>query len=74
MSKSKSISFDMVDKAMRGVLAKIESHLREASMSATQFGYLSIGDPALVRDLKRGRVLRAATVRKIQEYIEENER
>lgn len=64
----------MIDEAMRGVSARIESYLRAASMSATRFGYVSIGDPALVRDLKRGRVLRAATVRKIQEYIEENER
>lgn len=60
----------MVDKAMRGVLAKIESHLRAASMSATQFGYLSIGDPALVRDLKSGRVLRARTIDRVEEFME----
>lgn len=70
MPKSKSISFDMVDKAMRGVLAKIESYLREASMSATQFGYLSIGDPALVRDLRSGRVLRPRTIDRVERFIE----
>jgi len=64
----------MIDKATRGVLAKIERYLRATSMSATRFGYLSVGDPALVRDLRRGRVLRVATAQKIQEFIEETER
>lgn len=59
---------------MKALIASIEGCLRAASMSATRFGYLSIGDPALVRDLRSGRVLRPGTVQKIQKFIEETER
>lgn len=60
----------MIDKQTREVLVKIERYLRAASMSATRFGYMSIGDPALVCDLRRGRKLRTGTVEKILKFME----
>jgi hypothetical protein len=60
----------MSDKETEKLVLKIERYLRAASMSATRFGYLSIGDPALVCDLRRGRKLRTGTVEKIQKFME----
>lgn len=60
----------MTDNEAKVFLSRIERFLKSAGMSATQFGYMSIGDPALVRDLKRGRVLRTSTIEKIQRFME----
>ena len=55
------------------LLQRIERHLRCRRMTPTRFGREAVGDPNLVSQLKDGRELRAETVRRIVEYINENE-
>lgn len=52
------------------MLVKVDRFLRISGMSATRFGRLAVNDPALVHDLRRGRVPRAATMARIEAFIE----
>jgi len=51
------------------MLVEVDRFLRASGMSATRFGRLAIGDPSLVRDLRRGRALRPATVARIAAFL-----
>lgn len=55
------------------LLQRIERHLRTKRMSPTRFGREAAGDPNLVGQLKDGRELRAATARRILDYLEREE-
>ncbi len=55
------------------LLQRIERHLRLRRMSQTRFGREAVGDPNLVSQLKDGRELRAATVQRIVDYLNDNE-
>lgn len=55
------------------LLQRIERHLRARRMSPTRFGREAVGDPNLISQLKDGREMRAATVQRITDYLNENE-
>jgi len=55
------------------LLTRIERHLRRRRMSPTRFGREAIGDPNLISQLKDGRELRSATLRRIVDYLDANE-
>jgi len=48
---------------------KIEKFLRVTGMPETLFGRLAANDPRLVRDLRQGRELRAATAARIEAFL-----
>ncbi|OYW22198.1 MULTISPECIES: hypothetical protein [unclassified Sphingomonas] len=56
------------------VLCKVERFLRQTSMPATKFGRLSLNDPRLVEDLRRGREPRPRTAALIEAKIAELDR
>lgn len=55
------------------LLERINQFLDRHAMEATQFGLLAINDGHLVFDLSNGRKLRRKTVRRIEEFMEQNE-
>lgn len=55
------------------MLIEIERFLRARRMSPTRFGREAVGDPNLIAQLKMGRELRAATRRRIKDYLGEKE-
>ena len=52
------------------ILVKIDRYLRQTGMPMTKFGRLSVGDPRLVHDLRRGRQARTPMVARIESFIE----
>ncbi|MBA4771641.1 MAG: hypothetical protein H2054_00860 [Sphingomonas sp.] len=54
------------------VLVKVDRFLRATGMAPTRFGVLTLNDPALVRDLRRGRLPRPDTVARIDQFIAEH--
>jgi len=56
------------------LLIKIDRYLRETTMSATRFGRLAVGDPRLVRDLRRGRQPGRDILARIDAFIDGSER
>jgi hypothetical protein len=52
------------------ILVKIDRYLRQTGMPMTKVGRLSVGDPRLVHDLRRGRQARAPMVARIESFIE----
>jgi len=52
------------------ILVKIDRYLRQTGMPMTKFGRLSVGDPRLVHDLRRGRQARPPMVARIESFIE----
>lgn len=55
------------------LLLRIDRVLRSTRMPPTRFGRLAIGDPNLVRQLRRGRQLRPATAGRVLAYLCEQE-
>ena len=55
------------------LLQRIERHLRSKRMTPTRFGRKAVGDTNLIAQLKDGRELRAATVQRIVDYLDDNE-
>ncbi len=51
------------------VLVKINRYLRRTGMPATTFGRLSVNDPRLVFDLRRGRQPGARIVARVERFI-----
>ena len=49
--------------------AAISTFCAANGVSKSAFGLLAVGDPSLIRDIERGRELRGATVRKVQQFI-----
>jgi 2,4-dienoyl-CoA reductase-like NADH-dependent reductase (Old Yellow Enzyme family) len=56
------------------LLLRIERLLRHTRMPATRFGRQAVGDPNLVRQLRRGRQLRAATTARVFAYLLQQEK
>lgn len=55
------------------LLQRIERHMRTKRMSPTRFGREAVGDPNLLGQLRDGRELRAATVQRIVDYLNDCE-
>ena len=55
------------------LLHRIENHLRRHGIPPTRFGRLTVRDPRLVFDLRRGREMRPATIARVVEYMERQE-
>lgn len=51
------------------LLDRIESHLKEARISATRFGRRAVGDPRFVLDLRMGRRPRRRTLERVENYL-----
>jgi hypothetical protein len=51
------------------LLDRIESHLKEARISATRFGRRAVGDPRFVLDLRMGRRPRRRTLERVEGYL-----
>jgi hypothetical protein len=52
------------------LLRRIELHLRRTRMRPTRFGLEAVGDPRLVFQLRRGRVVRPPMKAKIEAYLD----
>jgi len=55
------------------LLARIERHLRSRRMAPTRFGRETVKDPNLIEQLRNGRELRASTLQRILDYLDDNE-
>jgi len=51
------------------LINRIERFLRETGMPWTKFGRLAAGDPRFVQDLRNGRIPRAATARRVEQFM-----
>lgn len=56
------------------LLHRIDAHLRAHRMTPTKFGREALGDPNLVAQLRQGRQLRTATVKRILNYLAASEK
>lgn len=54
------------------VLRDIERYLSATGMTPTMFGKLSVSDPRLVFDLRRGRAPNELTARRVRHFILKN--
>ena len=52
------------------LLRIIEQYLKRTEMAPARFGRDAVGDPRFVFDLRNGREPRAATIRRVQCYME----
>jgi len=52
------------------LLREVEKFLRRSDIAPTRFGREAVGDPRFVFDLRKGREPRAATVRRVQAFLE----
>jgi hypothetical protein len=55
------------------LLRRIERHLSRTGMRPTTLGRLALGDPLLVAELRRGRVLRPRTQARVNAYLDRAE-
>ena len=53
------------------LLFEIYRHLRRTGMPESKFGRLSVNDPRLVHDLRRGRVTGASVERRVRDAMRE---
>ncbi len=53
------------------MLIRIDRYLRATGMSPTRFGKLTVNDPRLVTDLKRGRQPGRAIVSRVEKFMAE---
>ena len=51
------------------LLRQIERFLRNMDMPSSKFGRLAAQDPRLVADLRNGRIPRASTEARVQEFM-----
>jgi len=56
------------------LLLRIDRLLRHTRTPATRFGRQAIGDPNLVRQLRRGRQMRPATAARVLAYLAQQEK
>ncbi|SLJ89390.1 hypothetical protein [Novosphingobium mathurense] len=52
------------------LLRQIERFLRQTDMPCTKFGRLAAQDPRFVADLRNGRIPRAATAARVEEFMQ----
>ena len=55
------------------LLLRIDRILRHKGMPPTRFGRQAVGDPNLVRQLRRGRQLRPGTAARVLAFLAEQE-
>ena len=55
------------------LLRRVERYLRRSGTPATRFGREAVRDPRFVFDLRRGREPRAATLRRVSAYLDNQE-
>ena len=53
---------------------RVERFLRDSRTPPTRFGRDSVRDPRLVFDMRQGRRLRPATARRLNAYLDEQEK
>jgi hypothetical protein len=51
------------------LICKIDAFLRRTKMPQTRFGRLATNDPQFVFDLRRGRMPRATTERRVEHFM-----
>jgi hypothetical protein len=51
------------------IMRKIERFLRQYEMPPTNFGRLSVGDPRLIHDMRRGRQFRISMIRRVETFM-----
>ena len=51
------------------LIRKIEAFMRQTKMPQTTFGRLATNDPQFVFDLRRGRVPRAKTEKRVEHFM-----
>jgi hypothetical protein len=51
------------------LLIAVEQHIRRTGEGPSIIGRRAIGDPNLVRELRRGRELRPGTAARLQDYL-----
>jgi hypothetical protein len=51
------------------IMRKIERFLRQYDMPPTNFGRLSVGDPRLIHDMRRGRQFRVSMIRRVETFM-----
>lgn len=56
------------------ILLRIERYLRAHRMTPTRFGRRALGDPNFVLNLRDGRQPRETTLRRLEAWLEEQER
>ncbi|MFS0738370.1 hypothetical protein ABC347_15095 [Sphingomonas sp. 1P06PA] len=52
------------------LLSRIEKFLRKTGMKPSRFGRESVGDPRLVKDLRRGREPRPTMTARVHAYLD----
>jgi hypothetical protein len=52
------------------LLLRIERYLRATKMAPTRFGRNAVGDPWLVDDMRKGRILRDRTVARVNAHLD----
>ena len=52
-----------------GLMVEIERCLRHTGLPETKFGRLAVGDPRLVGDIRRGRLVGASVSRRVRAFI-----
>lgn len=55
------------------LLIEIDGFLSEAKIAPTIFGREAVGDPNLMRNLRAGRELRSATLKRVRDFIESHQ-
>lgn len=55
------------------LLTRVEKFLKLRRMPPTRFGRDAVGDPGFVFALRDGREPRSATVRRVLDYLDDNE-
>ncbi|MDP8994356.1 MAG: hypothetical protein M3N07_05125 [Pseudomonadota bacterium] len=55
------------------LIARIERYLERSATSPTRFGREVLGDPNLMRELRRGRELSSRTVRRVAAFLDRAE-
>ena len=56
------------------MLRRVEKYLRRTRTTPTRFGREAAGDPCLVRELRRGRLLRRRTEEALCAWLDEAEK
>ena len=53
-----------------GLLKRIEAYLKRSGTTTSAFGRAALGDPSLVRDMRRGRELRPRTQVRLLAFLD----
>ena len=56
------------------LMRRIQLFMKRSDMAPTRFGREAVGDPRLIADMKNGRELRDKTIKRIQAWLDAQER